>query len=148
MIQLHVHIYIWKKVILFCFVVMRSIESRWFRSCSWCLWKALNKQGCMGLVPWRLDLQCKSSWMIFSLKNELNCSWNFWGIGMWKISKIFHIQFKNWIQINGFKYLTKTPKMVYWVLISNSTRVWSFSTSKALMFSWKVVVTSATTLMC
>jgi hypothetical protein len=36
---------------LFCFVVMRSTEPGCFRSCSWCLWKALDEEGCMGLVP-------------------------------------------------------------------------------------------------
>ncbi len=49
---------------LFCFVVMRSTEPGCFRSCSWCLWKALNGEGCMGLVPWRLDLLCKTSWIM------------------------------------------------------------------------------------
>jgi putative component of membrane protein insertase Oxa1/YidC/SpoIIIJ protein YidD len=32
----------------FCFVVIRSTELGCFRSCSWYLWKALNKEGCMG----------------------------------------------------------------------------------------------------
>ncbi len=50
-----------KKGSLFCFVLMISIELGCFRSCSWCLWKALDKEGCMGLVPWHLDLRCKSS---------------------------------------------------------------------------------------
>jgi hypothetical protein len=36
---------------LFCFVVMRSTKSGCFRSCSWCLWKALDEEGCMGMVP-------------------------------------------------------------------------------------------------
>jgi site-specific recombinase len=38
---------------LFCFVVMRSInyETGCFRLCSGCLWKALDQEGCMGLVP-------------------------------------------------------------------------------------------------
>jgi hypothetical protein len=49
---------------LFCFVVMRSTELRCFRSCSWCLWKALDEEGCMGLVPWPLDLWCKSFWIL------------------------------------------------------------------------------------
>jgi hypothetical protein len=40
-----------KEVSLFCFVVMRSTEWGCFRSCSWCLWKALDEEGCMGLVP-------------------------------------------------------------------------------------------------
>jgi hypothetical protein len=43
---------------LFCFVVMRSTEPGCFRSCSWRLWKAFDEEGCMGLVPWRLDLCC------------------------------------------------------------------------------------------
>jgi hypothetical protein len=33
---------------LFCFVVMRSTEPGYFRSCFWCLWKALDEEGCMG----------------------------------------------------------------------------------------------------
>jgi hypothetical protein len=32
-----------------------------FRLCSWSLWKALKGKGCIGLVPWCLDLWCKSS---------------------------------------------------------------------------------------
>ncbi len=44
---------------LFCFVVMRSTKAGCFRSCSWCLWKAVDEEekgvhglGCMvfGLV--------------------------------------------------------------------------------------------------
>ncbi len=65
---------------LFCFVVMRSAEPGCFRSCSSCLWKPLNKKGCMGLVPWHLDLQCKKVlqyWMISSLGIRLNSSWKF-----------------------------------------------------------------------
>jgi hypothetical protein len=40
-----------KECSLFCFVAMRSTELGCFRSCSWCLWKALEKEGCMALVP-------------------------------------------------------------------------------------------------
>jgi hypothetical protein len=49
---------------LFSFVVMRCTEPGCFRSSSWCLWKALNEEWCMGLIPWRLDLWCKSSWIL------------------------------------------------------------------------------------
>ncbi len=49
---------------LFCFVVMRSTKLGHFRLCSWCLWKALDDEGCMGLVPWHLDSWCKSSWIL------------------------------------------------------------------------------------
>ncbi len=58
-------IYLWSKVVcLFCFVLMRSIELGCFRLCSWCLWKGLDEERCMHLVPWGLDLQCKSSWIL------------------------------------------------------------------------------------
>jgi hypothetical protein len=39
---------------------MKSIEPGCFRLHSWSLWKALEEEGCMGLVSWCLDLQCKS----------------------------------------------------------------------------------------
>jgi hypothetical protein len=39
-----------KEGCLFRFVVMRSTELGCFRSCSWCLWKALDEEWCMGLV--------------------------------------------------------------------------------------------------
>jgi hypothetical protein len=65
--------------VLFCIVLMRSTKLGFFRSASWCLWKALYEEGCMGLVPRRLDLQCKvlEYRMISSLKIKLNCSWKF-----------------------------------------------------------------------
>jgi hypothetical protein len=62
------NIYLWRKVV--CFVVMRSTQPGCFRSCSWCLWKALDKEGCMGLVP----RGCKSSWI---LNDVFNGSWKF-----------------------------------------------------------------------
>jgi hypothetical protein len=34
--------------VLFCIIVMRSTEPECFKSCSWCLSKALDKEGCMG----------------------------------------------------------------------------------------------------
>jgi hypothetical protein len=49
---------------LFCFLGTKSTKPGCFKSCSWCLWKALNKEGCMGFVPWCLDLWCKSSWIL------------------------------------------------------------------------------------
>jgi hypothetical protein len=74
--QVHKYpIYLWRKVVcfvLYCIVVMRSTKPGCFRSCFWCLWKALDKEeGCMGLVPRCLDLRCKSSWILndFFTKN-------------------------------------------------------------------------------
>ncbi len=43
------------------FVPMRSTEPGCFRLPSWSLWKALEEEGCIGLVSWRLDLRCRSS---------------------------------------------------------------------------------------
>ncbi len=72
---------------LFCFVVMRSTEPGCFRSCSCCLWKALDEEGCMGLVPWwcfGLVVQQKFLNIKWFLSWKLN--WivveNFGGIGM------------------------------------------------------------------
>ncbi len=72
-----------KEGCLFCFVLfvpMRSTKLGCFRSHSWSLWKALEEEGCMGLVSWRLDLQCKSSWILndFFTGNEIKSSWKFW----------------------------------------------------------------------
>jgi len=50
--------------VLFCFIGMRSTEPGCFRLYSWCLWKAFDEEGCLGLVPWRLDVRCKSSWIL------------------------------------------------------------------------------------
>ncbi len=67
-------IYLWMKVVCFVlFVSMRFTKLGCFRSHSWSLWKALKEEGCMGLVSWRLDLLCKSSWILndFFTENEI-----------------------------------------------------------------------------
>jgi hypothetical protein len=60
-------------VCLVLFVLMRPTEPGCFTSRSWSLWKALEEEGCMGLVPWRFDLQCKSSWILndFFTENQI-----------------------------------------------------------------------------
>ncbi len=94
---------------LFCFVVIRSIELGCFRSCSWCLWKALDEDGCMGLVPWHLDLQCKSSWiLISSLKFKLNHSWKFqknWNVPLVLLERSW------WARFNGIYFVRFGFKM-------------------------------------
>jgi hypothetical protein len=83
--QKHTHTHIGylstKEGSLFCFVVMRSTEPGCFRSCSWCIWKALDQERWVGLVPWRLDLRYKSSWILNDFFTEkqikLNHSWKF-----------------------------------------------------------------------
>jgi hypothetical protein len=64
--------------VLFCFVPIRSTELGCFRSLSWSIWKALQEEGCIVLVSWRLDLRCRSSWILndfFTEKTKLNRSW-------------------------------------------------------------------------
>jgi hypothetical protein len=56
---------------LFSFVVMRSTELGCFRLCTWCLWKALNKKGCICFVPRRLELRCKSSGILNDFFTEI-----------------------------------------------------------------------------
>jgi hypothetical protein len=46
---------------LFCFVVMRSTKPGCFRSMFLVSLESSRHEGCMGLDPWCLDLQCKSS---------------------------------------------------------------------------------------
>ncbi len=46
--DIHKHLSM-KEGSLFCFVVMRSTKPGCFRSYSWCLWEALNKEGLHGL---------------------------------------------------------------------------------------------------
>jgi len=43
------------------FVLMGSMKLGCFRLRSWSLWKALEEEGCIGLVSWCLDLWCRSS---------------------------------------------------------------------------------------
>jgi hypothetical protein len=84
---------------------MRSTEPRCFKSCSWCLWKALDEEGCMGFITWRLDLQCKSFayWVIYSLKIKLNCSWKFWR--NWNVTLVL-LERSWWAGFNGI-YLVR-----------------------------------------
>jgi hypothetical protein len=65
-----ISIYEGRSFVLFCIVVMRSTKLGCFRLCSTCLWKALSQEGCMGLVPWRLNLRCKSSGILNDFFNE------------------------------------------------------------------------------
>jgi hypothetical protein len=61
------NVYLWRKVV--CFVLFglylwdpRNQNKPFLHS--WSLWKAVDEEGCMGLVSWHLDLQCRSSWIL------------------------------------------------------------------------------------
>jgi len=91
---------------LFSFVVMRSTEPGCFRSSSWCLWKGLDEEGRMGLVPWRLDLWCKCSWILndFFTEIKLYCSWKFWNVPLVFLERSWWAGFNGIYLINfGFR---------------------------------------------
>jgi hypothetical protein len=57
-----------------CFVMLRSPKPGCFMLNFPYLWKALDKEGCIGLVSWCSNLQCKSFWILndFFIKIKLN----------------------------------------------------------------------------
>ncbi len=100
---------------LFCFVfvVMSSTKPGCSRSCSWCLWKALDEEGCMGLVPWRCSAKVVEYWMIFSLKIKLNRSWKFrrnWNVPLALLERFW------WARFNGI-YLVRFGFKIWEILI-------------------------------
>jgi hypothetical protein len=62
---------------LFWFVVTRSTKLGCFRSCSWCLWKALTRRGAWAWFHdvWNCSAKVLEYWMISSLKINLNLGW-------------------------------------------------------------------------
>ncbi len=94
---------------------MRSTKLGCFISCFWCLWKAVNKEGCMGLVPWRLYLWCKvlEYWMIFSLRTKLSRSWKFQR--NWSMPLVF-FERSWWTWFNGI-YLIRFGFRMWEILI-------------------------------
>jgi hypothetical protein len=100
---------------LFCFVVMRSIEPRCFRSCYWSLWKALDEEGCMGWFHdiWTCGSNVLEYWMIFSLKIKLNHSWKFWK--NWNVPLVF-LERSCWARFNGI-YLVRFGLKMWEMLI-------------------------------
>jgi hypothetical protein len=109
---------------LFCFVVMRSTEPGCFRSWSWSLWKALDEEGCMGLVPWRLDLWCKSSWIWndFFTEKKLNRSWKFqrnWNVPLVLLERSW------WAGLNGI-YLWRFGLRMWEIVILSDFCRWKF----------------------
>jgi hypothetical protein len=78
-IETKIIVYLWRKVV--CFVVRRSIKPGCFRSCSECLWKALNEEGWRGAWAWfhgvwTCNAKVLEYWMISSLKisKKLECA--------------------------------------------------------------------------
>jgi hypothetical protein len=98
------------------FVPMRSTEPGCFRSCSWYLWKALEEEGCIGLVSWHWTCAAKvlGYWMISSLKIKLNHSWKFrrnWNVPLVMLERSW------WAGFNGI-YLVRFGFRMWEILIS------------------------------
>ncbi len=91
---------------LFCFVVMRSNEPECFRSCSWCLGKGLDEEGCMGFGSMTFGLcgaKVLEYWMISSLKIKLYRTWKFWR--NWNVPLVL-LERSWWVGFNGI-YLVR-----------------------------------------
>jgi len=106
--------YLWRKVV--CFATMRFTKPGCFRLCSWCLWKALDKVGCMGLVPWGLDFVAQKflniEWFS-SLKMKWNHSWKFrWN---WNVSLVL-LERSRWAGFKGI-YLVRFGFRMWEILI-------------------------------
>jgi hypothetical protein len=83
----HWTIYPWRKAV--CFVLFCSCEIHWTGMLQIVflvsLESSLYDEGCMGLVPWRWDLQCKSLWILNDFLIKLNRSWKFrrnWNVSL------------------------------------------------------------------
>jgi hypothetical protein len=109
---------------LFCFVVMRSIELGCFRSCSWCLWKALTRRGAWAWfhVVWTRGAKVFEYWMISSQKTKLNCSWKFWR--NWNVPLVL-LERSWWAEFNGL-YLVRFGLRMWEILIFK----WFFSAAE------------------
>ncbi len=122
-------IYLWRKVV--CFVLFCDYEihqTRIFRSCSWCLWKAPDEERCAWAwfhYVWTCSAKVLEYWMISSLKMKLNHSWRFgrnWNVPLvllerswWEdlmkfIYKEFKLIFCTFIKQISFK------KLVIWIV--------------------------------
>jgi hypothetical protein len=70
----HHHLSMKKEGSLFCFVLFCSYKIHWTGMLQIVflvlLESSQRREGCMGLVPWHLDLQCKSSWILNDFFNE------------------------------------------------------------------------------
>jgi hypothetical protein len=105
---------LWTKVL--CFVVMRSTKLGCFRLCSGCLWKALNEEGCIGLVHdvWTCRAKVLEYWMISSLKIKLIRSWKFQR--NLNVSLVL-LERSWWARFNGI-YLVRFEFRMWEILIS------------------------------
>jgi hypothetical protein len=110
-------IYLWNKVVCLYYIVctyeIHQTGMLW--SCSWSLWKALDEEGCMGLVRYILDLRWKvlEYWMNSSLKIKLNLSWNFWR--NWNVPLVL-LERSWWAGFNGI-YLVRFGFRMWEILI-------------------------------
>ncbi len=110
---------------LFCFVVMRPTEPGCFRLCCWCLWKALNEEGCTELGSMMFGRMVQKflnmEWFLQS-KLKLNRSWRFQR--NWNVPLVF-LERSWWAGFNG----------IY--LVRFGFRMWERLIFKCDFCSWK-----------
>ncbi len=104
-------IYLWIKVVcfvLFWSLVMKSTEPGWL--CSWCLWNS-TRRGAWALLHgvWTCGAKVLEYWMIFSLKFQLNCSWQFqwnWNVPLVFLERSWQVGFNGILLVRfGFRTL-------------------------------------------
>jgi hypothetical protein len=134
--QVTVHLSM-KEGSLFCFVVMRSTEPGCFRSCSWCLWKALDERGAWAWFHddvWTCGAKVLEYWMFSSLKIKLNRSWNFgrnWNVPLVLLERSWWAGFMGFYLVRfGFRMWVD-----FWVIFASEnsnkfqkTRFWKLRT--------------------
>jgi hypothetical protein len=84
--------------------------------------KSLNKEGCMGLIPWRLDLRSKRSWIFNDFFTENNGSWKFQR--NWNLPLVL-LEISWWARFNGI-YLVRFGFRMWEILILNDFCHWKF----------------------
>jgi hypothetical protein len=95
---------------------MRYTKPGCCRSCSWCLWKALDKErGAWAWFPdiWTCSAKVLEYWMISSLKIKLNCSWKCWR--NWNVPLVL-LERSWWAGFNGI-YLVRFGFRMWEILI-------------------------------
>ncbi len=111
-------LFIYEARLFVCFVLFYSYETHQTEMLQIKFLVSLEssqREMCMGLVPWCLDLQCKSSWILndFSPKTKLNHSWKL--RSNWNVLLVL-LERSWWAEFNGI-YLVRFGFRMWEILI-------------------------------
>jgi len=107
-------IYLWRKVIFFVLFCNYEIHQTGMLQIMFLVsLESLNKEGCMGLIPWCLDLRSKRSWILNDFFTENNGSWKFQK--NWNVPLVL-LEISWWAQFNGI-YLVRFGFRMWEILI-------------------------------